>query len=417
MTMMEKLISAWRLVRAAPWWLQAPLALLLLLLLFLFLGNAGWLYVLSAVTLWSLAILGYLHETNHLGRRLPSVKPLVSVLDKMIAPRQGIFRRNLVPKASAPEATASFLDSTWLAATLKSRVPGQSRVCDQVARTLRIRLAMMRGTQPLAKFLFAGPPGTGKTFLAKQLALALQRPLLHLDMAQFSDAATVTQLFGAQKGSTGSDRHGVLTGGLRTTPNAIVLLDKIEKAHPAVHKKVLTALKEGFIMEASDGQRVSTVDSLFILTTSAASEELGQLADHNAQRPEDLAGAATSVLRKAGFAPEVLSRIDDIMVFPPLKGMDIARVVALEIEAIVHRFGLEISGQGIDVQLLFSLMEGRAAAKPPCPLRDLIRAIEKSIAPSLAAAKEAGVASVRIIPKGQGFVAVPERKVANNRAS
>jgi ATP-dependent Clp protease ATP-binding subunit ClpA len=214
-----------------------------------------------------------------------------------------------------------------------------------------------------------------------------------------------------------SDSYGELTGGLRRTPSAIVLLDEIEKAHPAVHKKFLTALNDGFVTEASDGQHVSTVNALFILTTNAASDALGQLTDDYAGRPEELVGAARNVLGEAGFAPEVLSRIDDIMVFLQLKGLDVARVAALEIEAIIHRFGLEIAGQGIDVDLLWRLMESQAKIGASASSRDLIRSIEKSIGPSLAAAREARVESVRIVHNGQGFVAVPARQVADNRAS
>jgi hypothetical protein len=173
--LMEKLMSAWRLVRAAPWWLQALLAIILIPLLLSFLQNAGWLYVLSAVTLWTLAILGYLHEGKRLGT-LRSVGPLVFVLNKVTAPREGIFRRKPGPGATVPleePATALYVDWPRLAATLKSRVIGQDRVCDEVARTLRIRLAMTRRTQPLAKFLFAGPPDP------MTLCTSLLSPRLH----------------------------------------------------------------------------------------------------------------------------------------------------------------------------------------------------------------------------------------------
>jgi ATP-dependent Clp protease ATP-binding subunit ClpA len=163
-------------------------------------------------------------------------------------------------------------------------------------------------------------------------------------MTQYAGAGfAATSLFGAAKGYVGSTTYGKLTGSLRETPNAVVLLDEFEKAHGDVHKNFLTAWNDGFITEASDGRQISTTAAIFVLTTNAAVETLADLSRQYANDPDELRRAAVGALRAAGFAPEVLNRIDRIFVFEPLADLDIARVAALEIEQMIVSYGLTIA--------------------------------------------------------------------------
>jgi ATP-dependent Clp protease ATP-binding subunit ClpA len=244
------------------------------------------------------------------------------------------------------------------------------------------------------------------------LAEAIGRKLLHFDMSQYSSGLAATSLFGAPKGYVGSTSYGKLTATLRDSPDAVVLLDEFEKAHSSVHKNFLTAWNDGFITETSDGRQISTVRAIFTLTTNAAIEELTELSRQYADNADELRRSADGALRAAGFAPEVLSRIDRIFVFEPLHDLDIARVAALEIESMIQGYGLSVSEGGIDPQILLDLMTRQKKMGATASSRDLTRSIEEAIVDSLIDAKQKGAKNVSLVERGgriRAVIALAER--------
>ena len=293
---------------------------------------------------------------------------------------------------------SQIIDAGELAGFLKEHVIGQDLVADEVAAQIRRRLVMKQRDKPVGVFCFAGPPGVGKTYFAKILAQKLygdKKALRHFDMSQYGQAHAASTLFGQAKGYVGSDSYGQLTSALRDFPKSVVLLDEFEKADPEVHKRFLTAWNDGFVTEASDGKKISTTQAIFVLTTNAASERIGELAKHYADNRDMLVTSSKAALQEAGFAPEVLSRIDHVFAFARLEGADVARVVALEIIALLAQYDLKLADQGLDQDILLDAME-RAERGGHQNVREIARAIEREMGDSLVDAKASGAKVIRV---------------------
>lgn len=273
-----------------------------------------------------------------------------------------------------------------IAAKLNSKVIGQKSACDQVAETIYNRMHVVRTGKPFAVYCLAGPAGTGKTYFAKILNEVLfdrESTLLHVDMTQYSNDGQEIALFGASRGM-GVDT-GILLDHIAGNPRSIILLDEFEKASRKAHARFLTAWSEGYIIHPITNAKVSTSDTIFILTTNAASEVIGEIADTNKDKPEECKHAICNTLHGSGFSRELLSRMDDIIPFLPLRGLDIARLCARKLDTYIQEQGRCLADGGVDPNVLLNAM-GRYE-KPGGSGREFVAKIENDIDKEIASGR------------------------------
>lgn len=355
----------------------------------------------SPALAWFLVFLaagGAVGEFVYVARYLPS--PVLRLIDRAT----GKHGRKVEPK------TPTVIDEVELSSHLKVHVIGQTDVIYALSRRLRQRLAARREGKPVAVMCFAGAPGVGKTYLAKVLAEKLYGSETHLhvfEMAKFQQGFSATSLFGVPAGLQGTGEPGLISRALRDTPNSIVLLDEFEKASRDVHLQFLSAWNDGFVTDLGTGTKFPTTETIFVLTTNAGAARIAELTRDPEVTQEDLNRMVKSALVDADFAPEVLSRIDDVFAFRDLSGLDIARVVALEIERRAHEYQLQIAPQGIDPDILMEAVETFTDTKPKGGVRDIARQIEDRIADGLIEAKANAAQQVRFEADGKRVRVIP----------
>ncbi|EIE27350.1 ATP-dependent Clp protease ATPase subunit [Coccomyxa subellipsoidea C-169] len=248
---------------------------------------------------------------------------------------------------------------------LKEKVIGQADAVGAVARAMRrARSGLKDPARPIAAMLFAGPTGVGKTELTKVLAdqyFGDEAAMIRLDMSEYMERHTVAKLIGAPPGYVGYSEGGKLTEAVRRRPFSVVLMDEIEKAHPDVFNILLQILEDGRLSDSS-GRVVSFKNTLIVMTSNVGSSVIakggGQLGfalpSEDGAEADRYARIRTLVLEelKAYFRPELLNRLDEIVVFKQLSTRD-ARTIA---ELLLNETRQRMATRGIGLQVTAPLM-------------------------------------------------------------
>lgn len=225
-----------------------------------------------------------------------------------------------------------------LADRLHHRVVGQDQAVNAVAEAvLRSRAGLGRPQQPTGSFLFLGPTGVGKTELAKTLAEQLfdnENQLVRIDMSEYMEQHSVSRLIGAPPGYVGHEEGGQLTEAVRRRPYSVVLFDEVEKAHISVFNTLLQVLDDGRLTDGQ-GRTVDFRNTVIIMTSNLGAEHLlsGLLGKCSMQVARD---RVMQEVRKQ-FRPELLNRLDEIVVFDPLSHDQLRKVARLQMKDVASR--------------------------------------------------------------------------------
>ncbi|MHB1278279.1 MAG: ATP-dependent Clp protease ATP-binding subunit [Bacteroidia bacterium] len=236
-----------------------------------------------------------------------------------------------------------------MAEELRGKVIGQEKAIEKLSKAIqRTRAGLKDPNRPIGSFIFLGPTGVGKTELAKALSRYLfesDDSLIRIDMSEYMEKFAVSRLVGAPPGYVGYEEGGQLTEKVRRKPYAVILLDEIEKAHPDVFNILLQVLDEGFITD-SLGRRIDFRNTIILMTSNIGSRQLkdfGQgvgfstASKQGANATDQHSKSVIETALKRFFSPEFLNRIDDVVVFNPLKKEDIIDILDLAVTKLEKR--------------------------------------------------------------------------------
>ncbi|KHN31234.1 Chaperone protein ClpD, chloroplastic [Glycine soja] len=221
---------------------------------------------------------------------------------------------------------------------LRKRVIGQEEAVAAISRAVkRSRVGLKDPDRPIAAMLFCGPTGVGKTELAKSLAACYfgsEAAMVRLDMSEYMERHTVSKLIGSPPGYVGYGEGGVLTEAIRRKPFTLLLLDEIEKAHPDIFNILLQILEDGQLTD-SQGRRVSFKNALVVMTSNVGSSAIAK-GRHNSigflipdDKKTSYNGLKSMVIEelRTYFRPELLNRIDEVVVFQPLEKSQLLQIL------------------------------------------------------------------------------------------
>lgn len=267
---------------------------------------------------------------------------------------------------------------------LHERVVGQDKAVDLVSdAVVRARAGIKDPNRPIGSFLFLGPTGVGKTELAKSLASTLfdsEKHMIRIDMSEYMEKHSVSRLIGAPPGYVGHDEGGQLTESVRRNPYSVILLDEIEKAHSDVFNVLLQILEEGRLTD-SKGREVDFKNTIIIMTSNIGSQILLENVKDSGVITETTEKAVMNSLNQY-FKPEIINRMDDIVLFKPLSINDMSLIV----DKLLSELNIRLMGQRISINVSDEAKAwlGEEAYEPQFGARPLKRFIQRQIETPLA---------------------------------
>lgn len=335
-----------------------------------------------------------------LGELAKERETLAAQLEQMESGQQANDTRRLLRQEVGPEEIAEVV-SAWtripvsrmmeterakllvMEERLHQRVVGQDEAVEAVANAVRrSRAGLQDPKRPIGSFLFLGPTGVGKTELCKALAEVMfddEDAMVRLDMSEFMERHTVSRMIGAPPGYVGYEEGGRLTEAVRRRPYSVILLDEIEKAHRDVFNILLQVLDDGRLSD-NQGHTVDFTNTILVMTSNIGSQLIQEITREGGSEGE-MREAIDEILGTR-FLPEFLNRIDETIVFHPLRREEIRKIVSLQ----VKHLEAQLAQHGIDLEITDAALDAIAEKgyDPTFGARPLKRVVQQSVQNPLA---------------------------------
>ncbi|MGD9897826.1 MAG: ATP-dependent Clp protease ATP-binding subunit [Calditrichaceae bacterium] len=269
--------------------------------------------------------------------------------------------------------------------TLKKKIIGQDDAIENIAKAIRrARAGLKDPSRPIGSFIFLGPTGVGKTYLAKILAEYLfenANALVRIDMSEYMEKFNVSRLVGSPPGYVGYEEGGLLTEKIRRHPYSVILLDEIEKAHPDVFNILLQVMDEGQLTD-SLGHKVDFKNTILIMTSNIGVKHLNKVSSYgfantaNENKFEIMKNKISDEMKKS-FNPEFLNRIDDVVIFRQLETAEAVQIVEITLNEVMAK----LKERNIEFQLTDGAKKfiAEKGFDPLYGARPLKRAIQKFV--------------------------------------
>jgi ATP-dependent Clp protease ATP-binding subunit ClpC len=244
--------------------------------------------------------------------------------------------------------------------SLNSSVIGQEQAVKKISKAIRRnRIGIKDPNRPIGSFIFLGSTGVGKTHLAKQLAKEIfgdEEALIRMDMSEYQEKYTMSRLIGSPPGYVGHDQGGQLTEAVKNKPYSVVLFDEIEKANKDIFSLLLQMMDDGHLTD-SFGRKINFKNCLIIMTSNLGVKKLqdfgGGVGFDTTSRmsgDEELKKALLQKELKNHFTPEFLNRLDEVIIFNPLKEVEVRKIVDIELDKLISRldkmgYHIQINGE------------------------------------------------------------------------
>lgn len=220
---------------------------------------------------------------------------------------------------------------------------GQNEAINSISRAIkRSRVGLSNPNKPIGVFLFLGPTGIGKTELAKRLALNLfpnKNSLVKIDLSEYGERFSISRLIGAPPGYVGYEEGGELTEKIRVNPHSVILLDEIEKGHPAIFNVLLQIFDEGVVTDGF-GRKINFKNTVIIMTSNMGTNKLKNydfgFGSNQKEQKQKLNKIEIMDKVRSTFSPELINRIDESIIFNPLDEEDVYQIIDLQVSDLVE---------------------------------------------------------------------------------